>query len=276
MFNIKKYLFLVFVLFTFEVNATSVTLTGAGTGAGFNPSLISNLSFWFDASQSNTVTLNGLDVASIADLSGNGHNATQGTSGQQPLYGLADINGKNTIVFTGANNDILNLTSATAITKNISGFSCFGVIKPGSVAATNDFIRFLGGTGNNRFIVSIAATNGRLLSSTRRLDGDTTNNATNASIAFTVGQASSFVTSIDYVTGAGRLRIGATSGDFTASWTAGGNTSDTVSSVAPSLGRATTNTFTGSIGEVSCWVKVLTLTEENNLIDYATSKWNTP
>lgn len=42
---------------------------------------------WLDASDSSTITLNGINVSQWNDKSGNGRNATQSTAANQPLYG---------------------------------------------------------------------------------------------------------------------------------------------------------------------------------------------
>ena len=65
---------------------------------GFDPKTITGLALWFDASKSSSITLNGSNVSSWADLSGNGHDATQATAANQPSYSTAALNGKNVVV----------------------------------------------------------------------------------------------------------------------------------------------------------------------------------
>lgn len=65
---------------------------------GFDPKTITGLALWFDASKSSSITLNGSNVSSWADLSGNGRNATQATAANQPSYSTAALNGKNVVV----------------------------------------------------------------------------------------------------------------------------------------------------------------------------------
>lgn len=64
----------------------------------FDPKTITGLALWFDASKSSSITLNGSNVSSWADLSGNGRNATQATAANQPSYSTAALNGKNVVV----------------------------------------------------------------------------------------------------------------------------------------------------------------------------------
>ncbi|AAT69546.1 gp70 [Alphaproteobacteria phage PhiJL001] len=64
-----------------------------GTARGaplFNPLQVSGLSLRLDASQADTITLNGANVSQWDDISGNGNNATQITASQQPPYNAQD------------------------------------------------------------------------------------------------------------------------------------------------------------------------------------------
>jgi len=81
---------------------------GFGAGAGeFTPLEIPSLVLWLDAS---TVTGSG-GVAVWSDLSGNGNDATQGTTANQPQTGTRTENGLNVLDFDGSN-DYMILPSA--------------------------------------------------------------------------------------------------------------------------------------------------------------------
>lgn len=85
----------------------AITLTGGtlinGTMVNFSP-LAYSPEVWLDASDITTITKDGSDnVSQWDDKSGNGNNATQGTAARQPLYVLADLNGKNVINFDRPN-----------------------------------------------------------------------------------------------------------------------------------------------------------------------------
>ena len=56
-----------------------------------------NLLFWYDASDSGSLTLTGSAVTGWADLSGNGHNLAQANASFQPTLVDADQNGLDTI-----------------------------------------------------------------------------------------------------------------------------------------------------------------------------------
>lgn len=74
---------------------------------------------WFDASDSNSFTLNGSSVSEWRDKSGNGRHATQATSGNQPTYTTNTLNGKPVVTFGtgGAKSLVLpNISIASAPT----------------------------------------------------------------------------------------------------------------------------------------------------------------
>jgi hypothetical protein len=76
----------------------------------WTPAQITTLA-WYDASNASNITLNGSNVSQMIDLSGNGYNATQSTSANQPLYS-GSINGLNTITFNpSGTNEKLDLPS---------------------------------------------------------------------------------------------------------------------------------------------------------------------
>jgi hypothetical protein len=61
--------------------------------SGFDPRTISGLGFWYDFSDTSSVTLDGNSlVQQLNDKSGNGRNLTQGTAANRP--GIATVNGR--------------------------------------------------------------------------------------------------------------------------------------------------------------------------------------
>jgi len=64
----------------------------------FTPLQISGLTTWFDAADSSTISLSSSNVTQWRDKSGNGYNAIQGTSGNQPTYSNSSVvfNGSST------------------------------------------------------------------------------------------------------------------------------------------------------------------------------------
>ena len=101
---------------------------------------------WLSADKN--VTLNGSNVSAWGDRSGNGYNATQATSGNQPLYVPNALNGKPVINFNATNSQLFNLVDFTA-QKNQSIFSVYRKTVPtlfllplGSSTNANNYILY--------------------------------------------------------------------------------------------------------------------------------------
>ena len=77
----------------------------------FSPTSISGLQLWLDASDSDTITLNGSTVSQWDDKSGNSYNCVQGTASNQPTYVTAAQNGKNVVRLDGSNDFLQNSTN---------------------------------------------------------------------------------------------------------------------------------------------------------------------
>lgn len=75
---------------------------------------------WLDASDASTITLNGSNVSSWADKSGNGRNVTQATAANQPPYSANGFNGKPCIDITAAPRYLRNIGSGTLPSVTIS------------------------------------------------------------------------------------------------------------------------------------------------------------
>jgi hypothetical protein len=91
---------------------------------------------WLDAADASTISTSGNEVTQINDKSGNGRNFT-GASGTRPSTGLATLNGKNVLGFTG---DYLTSTSPAStwtFLHDATGSSCFCVVEFGVVASPN-------------------------------------------------------------------------------------------------------------------------------------------
>ena len=84
-------------------NALSLGMGGGGAAA-FNPSDYGTVAWWL---RGDDVTLNGADVASWNDKSGNARHWTQGTPGKQPLFVASAINGKPGLQFDAASQEHL-------------------------------------------------------------------------------------------------------------------------------------------------------------------------
>lgn len=129
------------------------------------------------------------------DQSGNGRNAVQATTANQPRIvnsGTIDrINTRPTIFFDGVNDNLS--ISATNIGQNVGYLSTYQVVKWTAVptAIQSSFALATGAIGNPRFITQAIATS-KLRLGTRRLDADavvnldtTTNITTNPTLFYT-------------------------------------------------------------------------------------------
>jgi hypothetical protein len=77
---------------------------GAG-GAAWNPSQLSGLNLWLEAST--CVVTSGSNVSSWGDLSGHGNDATQSFLSAQPAVAVSAINGLPAIEFDGVNDSLI-------------------------------------------------------------------------------------------------------------------------------------------------------------------------
>ena len=94
-----------------------------GAVAAFKPTDISGLQLWLDAttglfdatSGGSAVTTDGSAVARWEDQSGNGRNATQGTSNNRPILKTSVQNSKNGIRFDGSNDFMTTASFAHSV-----------------------------------------------------------------------------------------------------------------------------------------------------------------
>lgn len=96
-------------------HAISVGMSGGG-GAAFNPADHGTVAWWL---RGDDVTLNGADVSSWNDKSGNGRHFTQGTPSQQPLFVASAIGGQPGVQFDQASSEFL----ACVADLNAAGFT---------------------------------------------------------------------------------------------------------------------------------------------------------
>jgi hypothetical protein len=98
---------------------------------GFDPLSIANCKYWYDASDTSTITSSSGRVSAITNKTGTALTLSQGTSGQQPLIVTNVYNGLQILRLTTARGDVLKIAST-----NISGsvHSTFLVTKTNSTA----------------------------------------------------------------------------------------------------------------------------------------------
>jgi hypothetical protein len=126
-------------------------------GGVFTPRSIPGLVSWWDASASETITLNAGRVSSFANLVAGGPAMTQPTAANQPLYELNAINGRNAIFVDDTSRALLNATAQTiafaAIAMAPTGTQTYGTIF--SFSAKHGIIR--DATTNNAYFSAASA-----------------------------------------------------------------------------------------------------------------------
>ena len=90
------------------VEAAAGTGGGGGSTTFTDPSSLTGLAVWLDASYGAGITLVSGAVSQWNDRSGNGVHFAQSTAGQRPTVASAAINGKNAILFDGSNDFLVN------------------------------------------------------------------------------------------------------------------------------------------------------------------------
>jgi hypothetical protein len=146
--------------------------------SGFNPRSIANLTAWYDASNTGSITI-ATGVSQWNDLSGNGNHLVQGTGNNQPLYNAAQINGRPVLSFDGSND-----TLRVAFTLS-QPYTIFCVGRYTGANPSSNYTMFDGFTGGNRgrhAWGSTTATAGLLANAGTSLFGAGTYNMTQAAV----------------------------------------------------------------------------------------------
>ena len=143
----------------------------------FSPRSIAGCSLWLDAADASTITLNGTNVASWQDKSGNGYSVGQSTPANQPSYSTNRLNGLAGIGLTSSTyliqsgSNISNFASSSATT-------VFIVAKNDSSLPTNGWsilnTMWFNGTTRYHLSFSIGTTQGVGLYANGGLIGQTT------------------------------------------------------------------------------------------------------
>ncbi len=97
-----------------------------------------NLKLWLKADAGTNTTTDGAAVSNWADQSGNGNNATQSTTANQPTYVASALNGKPAIHFNGGED--LNLPTASTLGILNSDYEMFIVARTNSSSASPNFL----------------------------------------------------------------------------------------------------------------------------------------
>jgi hypothetical protein len=116
----------------------------------------------FGTTLSGSPAVNGGLVDTWSDKSGNGFNATQATSAQQPTYNTNILNGQPALSFPRSPNQLMTIPSSSALfPPTTTAYSIFTVIKPTNFS--NAMVMFEGDTGGG-FVQWYIDTSGKQIS----------------------------------------------------------------------------------------------------------------
>jgi fibronectin-binding autotransporter adhesin len=128
------------------------TYSGATTISGgilrLAPTLpVGNATMWLDASNTSSVTVSGGNVTAWNDLTGNGHNATQAVTADQPIYTTNSLVGGKNVVRFNATGQVLDFNQSFL---NGSPYTIFSIeAKANGGATSNNPYYYLGTMTSN-------------------------------------------------------------------------------------------------------------------------------
>lgn len=216
---------------------------------------LAGLQLYLDATQTPAGS-----VASWTDLSGNGNNATQGTSGARPVCTANTIGGKNALVFDGVN-DLLTVSAFQNSVSLSSQFTALVVFKYsgsppatliGSSISASDRMSIQHDGGDS---LCSATYNGSVFTASSAVMQDT---ATGHFVVMTNSTANAVQQYIDGVISAENSTPGTSAtAAFNIGATAGG-----------------TDFFTGAIGLIAVWNRQLSATELTSINSFISQEFN--
>lgn len=220
--------------------------------SGFNPKSISGLALWFDASVASSITLNGGNVSSWADLSGKGRDATQATAANQPSYSTAALNGKNVVVAQDASRTLKTAAFQAGLPQTVF-----------VVASTN---------GANQGIFSRGAVN-TIHSLWRSSPNFLARRGSGSDATFTASDGYKIFTCV-YTKTLSRIFVGSTQGTD--------NTTDVTGTIGDSTDTRTMTLFAldtilgmvGGIAEFLYYNANLSASDQDKVRSYLSKKWN--
>jgi hypothetical protein len=242
-----------------------------GRNKGFQPNTIPNMRLWLDATRINQS--NNTAVATWADQSGNGYDATQGSTAARPTFIASGLNGLPVVRFDGTDDSLALGASALGMLRNVAGATVFLVVKYSNTTGANRTSFFLSnGTSATSARIQIrTTTTPRYQVSGRRLDADSSQNvASNQATSTTnfVVQSAFF----NYQNTLLQQYInGAKDGEKTDFQTAG-NTSNT-DSAAINIGTDSSSFLNGDIAEIIVYNRALNTSELAQVHRYLARKW---
>jgi hypothetical protein len=249
-----------------------VTTFTAGSGTvsipSFNPTFVSGLTGWYDASNVSSITFgSGTEVATWGDLSGQSRNITQATAANRPLRNTTlGAVGLSALTFDGTN-DVLTVTG---LTNSTGSMAIFVVADADASASFGTIVDIRSGTSGDP-IQSLQGFSTDGIFARRRNDATTlvtsTANSSRLNNVYTYWYDG---TNLVYRIDGTQISSSASSGVATTN-------SVTVGTGrwggSPAVFGTFTGYFKGIIGEICIYESTLTLASVTQIEKYLESKW---
>lgn len=256
-------------------------LIGAISGEGvagavpWTPAALTSLYAWYKADAPGN-TLSGSNIATMDDLSGNGHSLTA-SGASMPVVASA-IGSRSIVRLASGTSNRLNMTNSRAILQNRAGFH-FAMMANFTYAGSNLGHIFVGDTptaGTGRIYVRYphsSAGNQRPYILARRLDNEPSITILNPSTAMSGIAAALF--NVDYSSTSAEIRWNGTSVASSNTFLTAGTTSNTLGAVDVSIGNqpSSNNAFGGDIGEIVVCTESLSAGDRQKLEGYLAWQW---
>lgn len=241
------------------------------SAASFDPTSISGIQWWYDASDTSSITHSSGAVSQWNDKSGNGRHLT--ASSHKPTTGTRTIAGKNVLDFDGTD-DYMETSAHTDQSLQTN----FVVFEPDSLAETIIFEKSANTNSNNGFFIALGPASGQVQS---QVHASTTNGVdANAYKWNSIAAVGTPVLVTMYYNGTANTNFYKNGVDqgFGTTTAAGFDDaigSKTLASNPLYVGARSGSVvpFNGKLAELIHYTRVLTGTERSDVENYLISKW---
>lgn len=249
--------------FVAPVKGATVIIDNYQYSSAFSPSNLPNLILWLDASDISTITQSSGSVSQWNDKSGNGYNATQATSANQPVTNSRTINGINVLDFDGTN-DMFAVPSISGLDSANFTVFCIYTVDDYTTQLQSLITAYRTTVGNSTYGLTLNGTAANQISFSARFS------------------AGSWATISHIHNGSPQIAVGRRNSTTQQVWNGNGITASNTS--AQSLGASLNGTgigsrqagqrhFNGVIAEIIMYNVALSDTEVNMVAAYLSSKW---
>jgi len=216
----------------------------------FTPTQLNDLNFWFDATDSSTITEINNSISHWDDKSVSQHALSQSNGAKQPTIGLVTIGGLKTITFNGSSDSLINYS----INRNTLPVSMFVVLKTGVLSKVQ---YFNAATANVGYLSTNFSNNIRIASGGEIITGSV------------ISANTDYIIGGDWNNTNSELWLNATS-NATGTISLGAGFGFTLGSFRTGSGLYSD----ASWGEIICFNAILSETNRQKVEGYLAHKWN--